>query len=158
MKLQQKKRFSFYFCLFVSSLIILNFWVIGSVHSLNLKQSDRQVPLLDNLGNHHHEITTRSPQAQAYFDQGLTLIFGFNHAEAFRSFQQATKLDSDCAMCYAGMALALGPNINAAMKKEAAHSPLLKSFYPLLTLLCCNSINGMRFSQNRNRPLIFLTL
>lgn len=119
MKLQKKKRFSFYFCLSVSLLILLNFILIGGVHSFNLTQSDRPVPLLDNLGNHHHEITTHSPQAQAYFDQGLTLVFGFNHAEAFRSFQQAAKLDPDCAMCYAGMALALGPNINAPMGKEA---------------------------------------
>lgn len=76
-------------------------------------------PLLDNLGDHHHPITTRSPLAQRYFDQGLTLVFAFNHAEAIRSFKDAIQLDPGCAMCYWGVALALGPNINAPMEEMA---------------------------------------
>ena len=76
-------------------------------------------PLLDNLGSHHHRISTRSSLAQRYFDQGLTLAYAFNHAEAARSFNAAAKLDSDCAMCYWGLAYVLGPNINAAMEDEA---------------------------------------
>lgn len=76
-------------------------------------------PLFDNLGNHHHPITTRSPLAQRYFGQGLTLVFAFNHAEAIRSFKDAIKLDPKCAMCYWGIALALGPNINAPMEEVA---------------------------------------
>lgn len=74
------------------------------------------VPLFNNLGNHHHAISTANPQTQRYFDQGLILSYGFNHAEALRSFQQAAALDSTCAMCYWGMAYVLGPNINAAME------------------------------------------
>ncbi|HET7587631.1 MAG TPA: hypothetical protein VFL45_06075 [Gammaproteobacteria bacterium] len=73
------------------------------------------VPFLRGLGDHHHPITTSVPTAQRYFDQGLILAFGFNHAEALRSFRAAQQLDPDCAMCYWGEALVLGPNINAAM-------------------------------------------
>lgn len=76
-------------------------------------------PLLDNLGTHHHPISTQSKLAQRYFDQGLILSYGFNHAEAARSFREAARLDPDCAMCYWGIALVLGPNINAMMEPEA---------------------------------------
>src|SRR5688572_18923642 len=79
-----------------------------------------RAPLYDNLGSLHHTITTSSPEAQRYFDQGLTLSYAFNHAEAIRSFRQATAIDPDCAMCYWGMAYALGPNINAPITPEAA--------------------------------------
>ncbi|MGH9812956.1 MAG: hypothetical protein ACRD4T_07455, partial [Candidatus Acidiferrales bacterium] len=75
-------------------------------------------PRLQNLGDHSHPITTAAPRAQLFFDQGLRLSYGFNHPEAFRSFQEAARLDPDCAMCYWGMALVLGPNINAPMKPE----------------------------------------
>jgi tetratricopeptide (TPR) repeat protein len=71
--------------------------------------------LFDNLGDHHHPITTGSTLTQKFFDQGLTLAYAFNHDEAIRSFQEAARLDPACAMCYWGIALALGPNINAPM-------------------------------------------
>uniref|UniRef100_A0A832M2N9 Tetratricopeptide repeat protein n=1 Tax=Oscillatoriales cyanobacterium SpSt-402 TaxID=2282168 RepID=A0A832M2N9_9CYAN len=85
------------------------------------KQPEHQpkVRLHKDLGNHHHPISTKSKLAQRYFDQGLTLAYGFNHAEAARLFQQAASLDSTCAMCYWGEALVLGPNINAGMEKDA---------------------------------------
>jgi len=73
------------------------------------------VPLYDNLGNHHHAITTSVPKAQQYFDQGLRLAFGFNHGEAIRAFNEAARLDPNCAMCYWGTALAYGPHVNAPM-------------------------------------------
>ena len=82
--------------------------------------SGPKAPLYDNLGNYHYAITTASPDAQKYFDQGLTLSYAFNHAEAIRAFQQATTLDPACAMCYWGIAFALGPNINAPITEEAA--------------------------------------
>lgn len=75
-------------------------------------------PLFDDLGNHHHAITTSSALAQRYFDQGLTLAYGFNHGEAIRSFEEAARLDPNCAMAYWGVSLALGPNINAPMRNE----------------------------------------
>lgn len=76
-------------------------------------------PLLDDLGDHHHPISTDVPLAQRFFDQGLTLAWAFNHAEAERSFRQATALDPECAMCWWGVAWVLGPNINAGMEEEA---------------------------------------
>lgn len=74
-----------------------------------------KAPLLEGLGDHHMPITTRSELAQRYFDQGIRLSYGFNHAEAARAFREAARLDSECAMCHWGVALVLGPNINAPM-------------------------------------------
>ena len=74
------------------------------------------MPLLKGLGTWHHRISTTSPEAQRYFDQGLRLTYGFNHDEAVRSFERATQLDPDCAMCHWGIAYALGPNINLPME------------------------------------------
>jgi tetratricopeptide (TPR) repeat protein len=79
-----------------------------------LTRSD-SVPLYTDLGSHHKRISTRVPAAQQYFDQGLRLTYGFNHAEAIRSFTRATELDSTCAICYWGIALAYGPHVNAPM-------------------------------------------
>ena len=61
-------------------------------------------PLFGNLGGHRHRITTGSELAQRYFDEGLILTYGFNHAEAIRSFRDALTLDPNCAMCYWGIA------------------------------------------------------
>lgn len=82
------------------------------------KAEQSTAPLFTEMGEHHHSISTNSPQAQRYFDQGLTLAYGFNHAEAARSFREATKLDPDCAMCNWGLAYVLGPNINAKMEDD----------------------------------------
>lgn len=68
--------------------------------------------LLSGLGNHHHPITTKSAEAQRFFDQGLTLLYGFNHDEAARHFRQAAQLDPGAAMPHWGIALAIGPNYN----------------------------------------------
>ncbi len=76
-------------------------------------------PLYKDLGKLHIPISTRSAQAQAYFDQGVRLMFAFNHAEAARAFRAAQQFDPGCAMCYWGEALVLGPNINAPMFPEA---------------------------------------
>lgn len=81
----------------------------------NKNQTRFEAPLFDNLGNNHLKITTENEWAQQFFDQGLTLTYGLNHAEAMRSFKEAARLDQDCAMCYWGMAYVLGPNINSAM-------------------------------------------
>jgi tetratricopeptide (TPR) repeat protein len=75
--------------------------------------------LYPDLGRLSLRIETRSPQAQAWFNQGLRLAYGFNHAEARRAFQVAQKLDPQCAMCFWGEALILGPNINVPMMPEA---------------------------------------
>ena len=73
------------------------------------------IPLMPGLGAHTRTVSTDSPQAQRYFDQGLNLIFGFNHGAAIRSFQEAARLDPQCAMAHWGIALACGPHINLPM-------------------------------------------
>lgn len=75
-------------------------------------------PLMSGLGGTHMAITTANPRAQSYFDQGLRLLHGFNHAEAARAFREAQRLDPACAMCFWGEAFALGPNINAPMSPD----------------------------------------
>ncbi len=60
--------------------------------------------------------------AQKYFNQGIILAYGFNHEEAFRSFQEVARLDSNCAMAYWGMAYVLGPNINLPMDAGVVHT------------------------------------
>ena len=76
-------------------------------------------PILVGLGFHHFAVTTSSPRAQLFFDQGLRLAYGFNHREALRSFKEAVRLDPDCAMAYWGWALVLGPNLNLPMQSES---------------------------------------
>src|SRR4051812_8688898 len=82
--------------------------------------------LQENLGHHHYAVNA-SAESQRYFDQGLRLFWAFNHAEAIRSFHEAERLDSTCAMCAFGVALAYGPNINAPMTRVAADSALAAS-------------------------------
>jgi tetratricopeptide (TPR) repeat protein len=72
-------------------------------------------PLYAGMGMHRYPVSTQIPEAQRYFDQGLILAYGFNHLEAARAFREAYRLDPECAMCYWGEALVLGPNINAPM-------------------------------------------
>jgi len=68
--------------------------------------------LLDGMGSHRHPIATASPEAQKFFDQGIVLMYGFNHEEAFRSFEKAAQLDPKSPMPHWGMALATGSNYN----------------------------------------------
>ncbi len=74
-------------------------------------------PLFEGLGGVHFAITAATPDAQKYFDQGLALAFAFNHAAADLAFTEAALYDPDCAMCYWGSALVLGPNLNAPMEE-----------------------------------------
>ena len=68
--------------------------------------------LYGNLGSYHRAVTTRSPEAQKFFDQGLQLLYAFNLEEAQHSFEQAAKIDPTCAMCFWGAGMSLGPHIN----------------------------------------------
>ncbi len=95
--------------LMVAGLVLAD--VTGSAHA--------EVTLFDNLGTLHHEITTTSERAQKFFDQGLRLSYAFNHEEAITAFTEASRLDPDAPMPYWGVALSLGPNINAAMDAKA---------------------------------------
>ena len=94
---------------------LLSFIVVGIGVSNTVVANPETVPLHDNLGKHQYPVSTVVPMTQQYFDQGFILSFGFNHAEAARSFREAARLDPKCAMCYWGEALVLGPNINAPM-------------------------------------------
>lgn len=85
----------------------------GAEPGLSSRTKDgRLAPELRNLGRYRRPVTTASAEAQKFFDQGLILTYGFNHAEAVRSFREAQRLDPKCAMAYWGEALALAPNIN----------------------------------------------
>jgi tetratricopeptide (TPR) repeat protein len=81
--------------------------------------AETEPPLWAGLGSITYKITTANERAQAYFDQGLRLAYAFNHGEAQRAFRMAQKLDPDCAMCFWGEALVLGPNINLPMQEDA---------------------------------------
>lgn len=88
-------------------------------------QADKPgAPGFTGLGDHHMPITAL-PEAQKFFDQGIKLTFGFNHAEAVRSFRQAARIDGNCAMCWWGVAFALGSNINMPMPDDAVISAWL---------------------------------
>ncbi|MBL9215959.1 MAG: tetratricopeptide repeat protein [Opitutaceae bacterium] len=80
-----------------------------------------EIPLLDaaEIGRLHRPVTTQSPQAQRYFDQGLALLYSFDHDNAIRSFQEAARLDPACAMAWWGVAVACGPHINFPMVTPA---------------------------------------
>lgn len=81
-------------------------------------ETDNKAPLFDGMQVAEYKISTDNPEVQKYFNQGLALAYGFNHAEAARSFYYATKLDSECAMCFWGYAYVLGPNYNAGMEAD----------------------------------------
>ncbi|MBD2449411.1 hypothetical protein H6G76_20045 [Nostoc sp. FACHB-152] len=83
-----------------------------------IAQTKPAYSLISGLGTHHHPVSTQNPEAQKFFDQGLNLIYGFNHDEAARSFKYAAELDPQMAMAYWGIALALGQNINAVITTE----------------------------------------
>ncbi len=80
---------------------------------------DPSAQLFDNMGSHCRTITTDSAEAQAYFDQGLTWMYAFNHDEAIRSFTRAGELDPNCAMAFWGVAMCQGPNYNDPIMTEA---------------------------------------
>jgi tetratricopeptide (TPR) repeat protein len=73
---------------------------------------------LTAVGRHHHAIATKSREAQDFFDQGITLLYGFNHEEAARAFRRAGELDPSSPMPLWGIALAVGPNYNMDVDAE----------------------------------------
>jgi tetratricopeptide (TPR) repeat protein len=101
--------------------MIVAAWLLGATlggtvaqaqHDHAANQGSRPVTLDAGLTGVHHPIQTQNAEAQKFFDQGLTLIYAFNHEEAVRSFEKAAELDAESPMPYWGIALALGPNIN----------------------------------------------
>lgn len=92
---------------------------VSAPRVLAAQASPTLAPLFDDIGRHHHAITTRSAEAQRFFNQGMMLLFNFNHKEAIRSFRAAASLDPECAMARWGEAFAHGPHINGPMTDEA---------------------------------------
>jgi tetratricopeptide (TPR) repeat protein len=86
--------------------------VLGSA---GLFAAGEKVPLYPGLSAYARKVTTASPEAQRYFNQGLAFTYGFDHEMAIKSFQEAARLDPDCAMAWWGIANACGPNINLPM-------------------------------------------
>jgi tetratricopeptide (TPR) repeat protein len=90
-----------------------------------------QVPLFEGLGKFSRKVTTSSPEAQRYFDQGLAFMYAFNHDEAIRSFRQSGEIDPSCAMAFWGVSNANGPHINNPVvpveRAKAAWSALQKA-------------------------------
>jgi hypothetical protein len=99
------------------SLLLISVTALAQ-HRHALPENTRPVTLMTGLGENHHPVSTGNAEAQRFFDQGLLLVYAFNHAEAVRSFKRALELDPHLAMAHWGIALALGPNINASIDTE----------------------------------------
>src|SRR5687767_5734824 len=99
-------------------LILLAGSVALAQHDHQVVENTKPVELLDGLGSHKHPIATKSELAQKFFDQGLALIYGFNHDEAARLFARAAELDPKSPMPHWGIAYALGPNYNLPAMPE----------------------------------------
>jgi len=93
-----------------TKLVHVSIWLALTLAGFNLRAAKE--PLYDGLGSYSRKITTGSPEAQRYFNQGLAFVHGFNYNAAIRAFQQAADLDRECAMAHWGIALACGPHIN----------------------------------------------
>lgn len=105
-----------------SPILLLPAWFLlvsaaGAV--LFAQEESEPIPLYRNLGPYQRVVTTSSPMAQRYFNQGMQLAYGFGRSAAVRSFREAQQLDPGCAMCYWGEAWALGPYQNGRMNAEA---------------------------------------
>ena len=90
----------------------------GSMVSIAVAKNEPPARLMSGLGDVHHPVSTKNSQAQQFFDQGLKLVFGFNHDEARKSFQRAAELDPKLAMAWWGVSLTLGPNYNLPVDPE----------------------------------------
>src|SRR5687767_7526648 len=93
-------------------VIVLATLPVFPQHDHNAPPPASATTLHPGLGKYHHPITTKSAEAQQFFDQGLTLFYGFNHDEASRYFRRVGELDPDAAMAWWGLAISIGPNYN----------------------------------------------
>ncbi|GJM33618.1 MAG: hypothetical protein DHS20C18_26190 [Saprospiraceae bacterium] len=110
-----------------------------------LADADRPPPIFEGLGHLDFPITTSSEEARKYFEQGFKLVRGFNHMEGARSFKWAIVKDPECAMCYWGLAYALGPNYNAVMGIDAM---------PVANEAVANAVKYMDKTTPREKALI----
>ena len=103
---------------------------VSAVAQNHTMEAPKPVTMMTGLGDLHHPVSTKNAEAQQFFDQGLRLIYAFNHDEAARSFQKASELDPKLAMAYWGIAEAVGPNYNdpaSAERFKQAHDAIQKA-------------------------------
>ena len=113
----------------VSALVVLCF-SIPTVAQHEMHAKPKTATLMAGLGDLHHPVSASNQQAQQFFDQGLRLIYAFNHDEAAHSFQHAADLDPKLAIAYWGVAEAVGPNYNDPASDDrfkAAHDAIQKA-------------------------------
>ena len=113
----------------VCALVVFSVCV-AAVAQHEMHSGSKPATLMSGLGDLHHPVSTSNPQAQQFFDQGLRLIYAFNHDEAGHSFQRAAELDPKLAMAYWGIAEAVGPNYNDPASDDrfkAAHDAIQKA-------------------------------
>ncbi len=107
----------------LAAVVLLSYFGLLSC-SKPASDPEPAVPLFQDLGSHHHAVTASNELAQQYFDQGLRLVYGFNHEEAERAFREAIRIDPNCAMAWWGIAYALGPNYNLPMAADRNQAAL----------------------------------
>ena len=103
---------------FVIAVVLVGACVLSAQQPAHQPSAPRPVVLMQGLSDLHHPVSTTNPEAQQFFDQGLRLVYAFNHEEAVRSFQHAAELDPRLAMAWWGVALAAGPNYNLPVDPE----------------------------------------
>jgi tetratricopeptide (TPR) repeat protein len=104
--------------------------ITAQQHPMHSQPAAKKATLMTGLGDLHHAVSTSNPEAQKFFDQGMRLIFAFNHEEAAGSFERAAELDPKLAMAYWGLAEAVGPNYNDPADPERfkkAHEAIAKA-------------------------------
>lgn len=116
-------------------LCLASLIALGALPSLARGEETPREPLFENLGDYEWTVSTDSPEAQQYFNQGMIFCWGFNHEEAIRSFAQAAVFDPGLAMAYWGIALASGPHINNPAMDEAASRMAWENLQVAVTLL-----------------------
>jgi tetratricopeptide (TPR) repeat protein len=114
----------------MSVLLALCFCLPSIAQDHSVHTQSKPATLMSGVGNAHHPVATSNPEAQKFFDQGLRLIYDFNHDEAARSFQRAAELDPKLAIAYWGIAEAVGPNYNDPASEDRfkqAHEAIQKA-------------------------------
>src|SRR6266481_6200847 len=114
----------------IALILLLCTTIFAQQVDMKMAAAEKPVTIMTGLGSLHHPVSTTKPEAQRFFDQGLSLVFAFNHDEAVRSFKRAAELDPQMAMAWWGVALALGPNINQEVDlahEEAAYDAAQKA-------------------------------
>jgi tetratricopeptide (TPR) repeat protein len=109
--------------------IFISFMILAAAQG-HAAGTEKPVARMTGLGDLHHPVSTKNTEAQEFFDQGLRLIYAFNHDEAARSFQKAAELDPKLAMAYWGFAEAVGPNYNDPASEDRfkqAHEAIQKA-------------------------------